>query len=146
MQRGVSWGALVSFDGNRYSVPPSDGHVLVHAPLGATHIEIRSLHGALLRRHARRPAGAGALVRTEQDRAELERLVLSSFTTAPPCRRKPNNPPSPPARALADELRSSPKSAGGPPPDRDGTGHPEPTRANATDRGSTVVSLERYAD
>jgi transposase len=146
VKRSVSWGALVSFEGNRYSVPPEfiDGHVLVHAPLGARHIELRSLQGAMLRRHLRRPAGAGALVRTDSDRAALERIVLSEFTTAPPCRRKPNNPPSDQAKAIAAGLRSAHDAAGSPQADDDGSAHPEATRPNA--ERSTVVSLQRYAD
>lgn len=148
VQRSVSWGALVSFEGNRYSVPPAyvDGHVLVHAPLGASHIELRSLLGEVLRTHRRAPAGAGALVRLASDRAELERLVLRSFSTAPPCRRKPNNPPSRAAKAIAAEIRSAHKAAGGSQSTSDGSGYPGATRANTGEEMTTVVSLERYAE
>lgn len=146
VRRSVTWGALVSFEGNRYSVPPAfvDGHVLVHAPLGADFLELRSMTGEVLRRHRRRPAGAGAVVRTDADRADLERLVLSTFTTAAPCRRKPNRPPSEAAQTLADDLRSAHNSAGAPQTGRDVSDTGDASRQNAS--GSTVVSLQRYAE
>ena len=104
--RGVSWGALVSFDGNRYSVPPAfvDATVMVHWRVGDPGFEIRSIAGEVLARHRRRPPGAGAAVRLPEHKRALEKAVLASFTTKPPCRRKVNRPPSDAARALAAEL------------------------------------------
>src|SRR6266545_167644 len=104
--RGVSWGALVSFDGNRYSVPPAfvDATVMVHWRVGDPGFEIRSMTGEVLARHRRRPKGAGAAVRLPEHKAALEKAVLAAFTTKPPCRRKVNRPPSEAARALAGEL------------------------------------------
>ena len=54
--------------------------------------------------HRLAPAGAGALVRTAAHRAELERVVLSAFTTERPCERKANRPPGESARAEAAQL------------------------------------------
>ncbi len=104
--REVSWGALVSFDGNRYSVPPAfvEATVMVHWRIGDPEFEIRSMTGEVLARHRRRPTGAGAAVRLSEHKDALEKAVLASFTTAPPCRRKVNRPPSEAARALAAEL------------------------------------------
>jgi hypothetical protein len=104
--RGVSWGALVSFDGNRYSVPPAfvDATVMVHWRVGDPEFEIRSMTGEVLAGHHRRPKGAGAAVRLPEHKAALEKVVLAAFTTRPPCRRKVNRPPSAEAKALAAEL------------------------------------------
>lgn len=104
--RTVTWKALVHFEGNRYSVPASfaGGQVIVHTTLGARQIEIRTLQGQVLVRHRRHPRGTGALVRLPEHRDELETAVLAAFTTAPPCRRKPNRPPSEAALAIAAEI------------------------------------------
>jgi hypothetical protein len=56
--------------------------------------------------HRLAPAGAGALVRTAAHRAELERVVLSAFTTQRPCERKANRPPGELARTEAAKLLS----------------------------------------
>ena len=106
--RGVSWGALVSFDGNRYSVPPAfvNAQVKVRHRFGDPHIEIVSVTGQVLARHRRRPKGAGAAARLPEHKQALERAVLASFTTARPCRRKVNRPPSDAAKAMARELRA----------------------------------------
>jgi transposase len=107
VERAVTWSALVSFEGNRYSVPPQfvNARVFVRARLGEGMIEIRSKAGTVIARHRRHPQGAGVCARTGEHRAALEDTVLEQFTTAPPCRRKPNRPPSEAARAIARALR-----------------------------------------
>ena len=104
--RKVSWGALVSFEGNRYSVPPAfvEATVIVSHRLGEPRLQIRSTKGEVITSHRRRPPGSGALSRLEEHRANLERTVLAAFTTDRPCRRKVNRPPSPAAKALAASL------------------------------------------
>ncbi len=108
--RKVSWAALVSFEGNRYSVPPQfvNAQVVVSWRLGEPHVVLSSTSGEVIATHRRRPPGAGALARLEEHRAGLERAVLQQFTTAPPCRRKVNRPPSEAAKALAAELTGHP--------------------------------------
>lgn len=108
--RTVSWGALVSFEGNRYSVPPGfvSATVVVHWRLGERDLEIRSASGEMIAAHRRRPPGSGALSRLDEHKAALERTVLSQFTTTRPCRRKVNRPPSEAAKALAAELSGVP--------------------------------------
>ena len=108
--RKVSWAALVSFEGNRYSVSPAfvDATVIVSVRLGEPMLEVRSTRGQMIASHRRRPAGAGALSRLEEHRVDLERTVLAAFTTDRPCRRKVNRPPSEAARALAAELTGVP--------------------------------------
>lgn len=106
VERVVSASALVAFEGNRYSVPPSLAAqtVAVLARLGEPTLRLVSAAGVLVATHRRLPAGAGQIVRTGADRAALEQAVLAAFTTRPPCARKPNRPPSQEARAFAAAL------------------------------------------
>jgi DNA replication protein DnaC len=108
VSRTVADNAAVPFRGNSYSVPPGlGGQVLgLSHRLGSSTVEIASPTGEVLVSHRLAPAGAGALVRTPAHRAELERVVLSAFTTARPCERKANRPPGESARAEAAKLLS----------------------------------------
>jgi len=104
--RVVGANAAVAFRGNSYSVPPGLAGVqlsLLHR-LGSSTVEIASPAGGVLVSHQLAPAGAGALVRTAAHRADLERVVLSAFSTDRPCERKANRPPGHRARAEADKL------------------------------------------
>lgn len=107
VERAVSRSALVSFQGNRYSVPAAlaGAQVSVRARLGGEALEIFSAAGVPLASHRRAPAGAGQLIRSPQHAAALEAAVLSIFTTRPPCRRKQNSPPGEAAQAAAARLR-----------------------------------------
>jgi transposase len=103
VERVVSASALVSFEGNRYSVPPAlaGQTVTVRLRVGEPLLEIVSAAGALVATHRRAPAGAGQLVRSPIHRDALEQAVLAAFTTMPRCARKPNRPPTAEALALA---------------------------------------------
>ena len=108
VERPVGRSALVSFDGNRYSVPAGLAgveQVTMRARLGEQTIRILSPAGVLLATHRRAPKGAGQIVRSPEHAAELEAAVLSIFTTRPPCKRKQNRPPGEAARAAAAALR-----------------------------------------
>jgi transposase len=98
--------ALVPFEGNAYSVPPSllGAGVTVRHRLGTAGIEIVSTAGVLLASHHRETPGAGYVVRDPAHHAALEHEVLAAFTTAPPCRRKANRPPGERARMEAAKL------------------------------------------
>jgi len=102
-ERIVSSSALVSFEGNRYSVPPTlaGQAVTVRVRVGEPVVRIVSAAGVLVASHRRLPTGAGQLVRSPAHEAALEQAVLADFTTRPPCARKPNRPPSGEALALA---------------------------------------------
>jgi transposase len=106
VSRTVGANAAVAFRGNSYSVPPglAAARVECRHRLGTSTLEIYSPSGARLACHRLAPDGAGTLVRTPEHRAELERVVLSAFTTDPPCRRKGNHPPGEAARAEAARL------------------------------------------
>jgi transposase len=106
-QRIVSRTALVSFEGNRYSVPPGlvGQAVTVRARLGELHLEIISPANRRIARHRRAPAGAGQVLQTPEHALLLEAAVLDAFTTAKPCRRKANRPPGDLALVEAARLR-----------------------------------------
>jgi len=106
VERVVSASALVAFDGNRYSVPPSMAGqtVTVLGRLGEPTLRLVSAAGVLVTTHRRLPPGAGQIVRTGAHQAALEQAVLAAFTTRRPCRRKPNRPPSAEALTLAAAL------------------------------------------
>jgi transposase len=103
VERVVSSSALVSFEGNRYSVPPTlaGQTVRVRVRVGEPIVQIVSAAGVLVASHRRAPAGAGQLIRAQAHQAALEQAVLAAFTTRPRCARKPNRPPSAEAVALA---------------------------------------------
>ena len=104
--RGVAGNATVAFRGNRYSVPPGLGgvEVTLRHRLGTVTLDVVSPAGTLLVTHRLAPAGAGTIVRTPEHHTALEQVVLSAFTTDPPCDRKGNHPPDPEALAAAARL------------------------------------------
>jgi transposase len=106
VSRTVGANAAVAFRGNSYSVLPglAGAQVQCRHRLGTGTLEICSAAGGLLARHRLAPDGAGTLVRTPEHHVELERVVLSAFTTDRPCQRKANHPPGAAARAEAARL------------------------------------------
>ena len=108
VSRTVGDNAAVAFRGNSYSVPPGLGGTVLTLTyrLGLGTVQVASPAGGVLVSHRLAPAGAGALVRTAAHREELERVVLSAFTTERPCERKANRPPGESARAEAAKLLS----------------------------------------
>jgi hypothetical protein len=106
VSRIVAANATVAFRGNRYAVPPglSDVTVQLRHRLGSATLEIHSVAGAMLAAHRLAPPGAGTIVRSAEQHAALERVVLSAFTTARPCDRKANRPPGVEALAAAAAL------------------------------------------
>jgi transposase len=113
--RTVTNQALIAFRGNQYSVPPGHTaqHVLVRHRLGAITLDVVTATGITLARHRREPDGMGAIVRTEEHVAALEKVVLANFADQPPCRRKHRRPPSAAALAEADHIRRADTSIAG---------------------------------
>jgi transposase len=105
--RTVSNQALISFRGNRYSVPP--GHagqqVTVRHQLGTTVLQVGTGGGTLLARHVRQPDGAAAVVRADEHVTALRKVALGNLADQQPCRAKTRRPPSAAALAEADRLR-----------------------------------------
>jgi transposase len=120
-ERTVTASCLVSYEGNRYSVPPGfhGQRVRVRRRLGHEEIAIVTAAGTVVARHRLVTPGAGALRRSAEHRAALEEVVLASLTSQRPCRRKANRPPGERALAAAAAL--------------------------AGERADVVVDLDRYA-
>ena len=105
--RTVTAQALVSFRGNRYSVPPGmpGAQVIVRHRLGAETLRIVTASGATVAVHRRAPTGAGATVRDDGHVRALETWVLAAFCDARPCRSKTRRPAGDASRAEAARLR-----------------------------------------
>ena len=106
MVRKVAANGLVAVWGNRYSVPPSviGTDVSVRWRLGDPTFDVVSASGRLIASHRKVPRGQGRMVRLPEHTAALEKVVLGAFTTAGPCKPKPNRPPSAAALAIAADL------------------------------------------
>ena len=109
MHRVVSAQALVSFRGNRYSVPPemANGPVTVAHRLGSPMLMFITDNGMTVALHHRVADGTGATIRSEHHVTALNKAALAAFTTAKPHRRKQRIPPGPAALAAADVLRGA---------------------------------------
>ena len=101
--------ALVSFRGNRYSVPPelANGPVTVSHRLGSPVLAFVTDRGVTVALHHRAADSTGATIRSEHHVTALNKAALAAFTTAKPHRRKERIPPGPAARHAADVLRGS---------------------------------------
>jgi transposase len=109
LTRIVAANALVSVDGNRYSVPPAfvGSEVKVKQRLGCDELIIISGAGSVVATHRAGPRGVGRLIRLPQHTRALENVVLAAFTTDQPCPKKPNRPPTGAALAIATEISGS---------------------------------------
>jgi transposase len=106
--RVVSAQALVSFRGNRYSVPPgmAGAAMQIRHRLGAATLSIATASGVVLAVHRRAADGAGVLVRDAGHVTALETAVLSAFdASGRACAHKTRRPPSDAAVAEATRLR-----------------------------------------
>ena len=112
--RIVAQNALISVDGNRYSVPPAlvGTEVNVKQRLGSDVLIIVSAAGSVVATHRVAPRGVGRLVRLPEHTQALERVVLAAFTTDRPCPKKPNRPPSGAALTIANEITGDNSAAG----------------------------------
>ena len=115
--RTVSAQALVSFRGNRYSVPPelTGARVVVTMRLGESSVDIATTPGAatgarggiVLARHRLAPAGSGVMVRDHGHVQALEAAAMAASTFAAPHRGKVRRPPSAAALDLAAHLAAA---------------------------------------
>jgi transposase len=104
--RTVSRQALISYRGNRYSVPPelAGTTVSVTRPVGGDHLEIATTSGIVIARHRLAGDGTGVVVRDHGHVVALDHAAMAAASTARPHRRKERIPPGPAARAAADLL------------------------------------------
>jgi transposase len=142
-ERTVSAQALVSFRGNRYSVPPelAAARVSVVLRLGADTIDIATTPGPavgarggiVIARHHLAPTGAGAMIRDHGHVVALEHAAMAAATSASPHRGKVRRPPTQAALAVAPALLAGAAADGA----------ATPTSAQAGQ--GKVVDLARYA-
>lgn len=106
--RVVSRQALVSYRGNRYSVPPelACAAVTVTHVLGTDVIDIVTPSGITIARHHLAADGTGAMVRDHGHIYALEQVAMAGANTGRPHRRKERIPPGPDALAAANTLRT----------------------------------------
>ncbi|WP_280686097.1 IS21 family transposase [Kitasatospora sp. MAA19] len=116
--RTVSPQALVSFEGNLYSVPPGmpGMQVIVRHRLGEDYLHIVTAGRAVVARHQLAPRGAGRTIRDAGHVIALERAVLAQVSDRAPCKTKTRRPLSAAALAEADRLRG--QAAGANPAER----------------------------
>ena len=111
----VARDATVAFEGNRYGVPPSliGQAVVVRHRLGSDKAEVATGGGLVVAVHDRATPGGHRIVRSDGQRAALEKVVLAAAGGAGgrPCHRKPHRPPGEAATAEAARLRR--RAAGG---------------------------------
>lgn len=107
-ERVVSRQALISYRGNRYSVPPelAGARVSVTEVLGGDVIDVVTASGITIARHRLAADGIGVMVRDHGHVYALEQAAMAGANTGRPHRRKERIPPGPQALAAAAVLRS----------------------------------------
>ncbi|MGW6694802.1 IS21/IS408/IS1162 family transposase [Rhodococcus sp. NPDC054953] len=107
--RVVSRQALVSYRGNRYSVPPelAAAAVTVTQVLGAEVIDVVTASGITVARHRLAADGTGATVRDHGHVYALEQAAMDGANTGRPHNRKERIPPGNDALAAAQMLRAN---------------------------------------
>ena len=132
--RTASRQALVSYRGNRYSVPPelAAATVRVSHPVGGDFLEVATATGIVVARHRIAADGLGVMVRDSGHVIALDAAAMATATTARAHRRKERIPPGPAAKAAAEQLLGLPAASS--------AAHEAPT----TSTDSTVIDLSAY--
>ena len=132
--RTASRQALVSYRGNRYSVPPelATAQVVVSHPVGSEFCDIATMSGIVVARHRLAADGLGVMVRDSGHVIALDTAAMATAATGRPHRRKERIPPGPVAKAAAAQLLRIKKAS---------TTGPE-SSTPSTD--STVIDLSIY--
>jgi hypothetical protein len=104
--RTASRQAMVSYRGNRYSVPPelAAAQVVVSHPVGGEFCDIATTNGIVIARHRMAADGLGVMVRDSGHVIALNTVAMTTATTGRPHRRKERIPPGPAAKAAAAQL------------------------------------------
>ncbi len=132
--RTASRQALVSYRGNRYSVPPelAAAQVVVSHPVGAQFCDIATTSGIVVARHRMAADGLGVMVRDSGHVIALDTAAMATAATGRPHRRKERIPPGPAAKAAAAHLLQH----------RDASSTSNQSCSPSTD--STVIDLSAY--
>jgi hypothetical protein len=94
-ERVVSREALISYRGNRYSVPPelASARVSITEVLRTDVIDVVTASGITIARHRLAADGTGAMVRDHGHVYALEQATIAGANTGRPHRRKERIPP-----------------------------------------------------
>lgn len=132
--RTASRQAMVSYRGNRYSVPPelAAAEVKVSHPVGGEFCDIATMSGIVIARHRMAADGLGVMVRDSGHIIALDTAAMATATTGRPHRRKERIPPGPEAKAAAAQLLRN---------KQDGNTEPQSPTPSAD---STVIDLSAY--
>jgi transposase len=132
--RTASRQALVSYRGNRYSVPPelAAAQVRVSHPVGGEYLDIATTGGIVIARHRIAADGLWVMVRDSGHVIALDTAAMATATTGRPHRRKERIPPGAEAKAAAAQLLQM-------------SGHPSISDQSCTpSTDSTVIDLSAY--
>src|SRR5690242_14319182 len=104
--RTASRQAMVSYRGNRYSVPPelATAQVVVSHPVGGQFCDIATTSGIVIARHRMAADGLGVMVRDSGHVIALDTAAMATAATGRRHRRKERIPPGPAAKAAAAQL------------------------------------------
>jgi hypothetical protein len=104
--RTASRQALVSYRGNRYSVPPelAAAAVTVSHPVGGEFCDIATTGGIVVARQRLAADGLGVMVRDSGHVVALDTAAMATAATRRPHRRKERIPPAADAKAAAAQL------------------------------------------
>jgi transposase len=133
-QRTASRQALVSYRGNRYSVPPelASATVTVAHPVGGDHLDIATTGGIVVARHRLATDGLGVTVRDSGHVIALDTAAMTAAGSERPHRRKERIPPGPAAKAAAAQLLRLP------------TNNTNTAETSTHTNDSTVIDLSAY--
>ena len=132
--RTASRQAMVSYRGNRYSVPPelAAAQVVVSHPVGDEFCDIATVSGIVIARHRMAADGLGVMVRDSGHVIALDTAAMATAATGRPHRRKERIPPGPAAKAAAAQLLALKQSA------------TTAIKTSAPQTDSTVIDLSAY--
>jgi hypothetical protein len=132
--RTASRQALVSYRGNRYSVPPelAAAAVVVSQPVGGDHLDIATTGGIVVARHPLAADGLGVMVRDGGHVIALDTAAKAAAQSGRPHRRKERIPPGEAAKAAAAQLL------------RRHSGVTPNTETSTTATDCTVIDLSAY--
>lgn len=132
--RTASRQALVSYRGNRYSVPAelARAQVVISHPVGGEFLDIATIGGIVIARHRMAADGLGVMVRDSGHVIALDTAAMATASTGRPHRRKERIPPGPAAKAAAAQLLRL----------NDATA--DVTETSSASNDSTVIDLSVY--
>jgi len=132
--RTASRQALVSYRGNRYSVPPelARAPVVISHPVGGEFLDIATTGGIIIARHHMAADGLGVMVRDSGHVIALDTAAMATASTGRPHRRKERIPPGTTAKAAAAQLLQHKES------------NSQATDSSIPSPDSTVIDLSVY--